>query len=77
VRVRWAEYVEYMESMRNIHKILVGKPEGKRPLGRPGHRRENNNNMEVKEMGWKSVDWIHLAQDGDQLIALVNMIIYL
>jgi len=38
VRVRWAEYVEYMESMRNIHKILVGKPEGKRPLGRPGHR---------------------------------------
>jgi hypothetical protein len=51
--------------MGNACKILVGKPEGKRPLGRPRHTREVNIRMNVKEIGWENVDWIHLAQDRD------------
>jgi hypothetical protein len=52
--------------MRNAYNILVGKPEGKRPLRRPRHRWEDNILMEFLEVGWESVDWIHLAQYRDQ-----------
>jgi hypothetical protein len=45
---------------------LVGKPEGKRPLGSPRRRREDNIRMDLREIGWEGVDWIHLAQDRDQ-----------
>jgi hypothetical protein len=45
---------------------LVGKPEGKRTLGRPTHTGKNNIRMDVRKMGWESVDWIHLAQDTDK-----------
>jgi hypothetical protein len=54
-----------MGEMRNESKILVGKPERKRPFGRPGHRREDNIKMDLREIGWESVDSIHLAYDTD------------
>jgi len=49
--------------MKNAYDILVGKPEGKRPLGRPRCRWEYNIKMIIREIGWKGVDWAHLAQD--------------
>jgi len=54
-----------MGDMRNAYKILVGKPEGKRPLGRPRPRWKDNIRMDVRKMGWEGVDWLHLAQDRD------------
>jgi hypothetical protein len=48
---------------RNAYKVLVGKPEGKRPLGRPGCRWVNNNKMNLTEIGWSSMDWIDVVQD--------------
>jgi hypothetical protein len=68
-------YVARMGEMRNAYNILVGKPEGVRPLGRPRHRWEVNIRMDLGEIVWEGVDWIHLAQDRDQLRALVNMVI--
>jgi hypothetical protein len=53
---------------------LVGKPEGKRPLGRPRRRWEDNIRMDLKEIAWESVDWIHLTQDMDQWWALMNTV---
>jgi hypothetical protein len=58
-------------------KILVGKPEGKRPLGRPRRRWLNNIKMYLTEIGWDGRDWIDLALDRDQWRALVNMIMNL
>jgi hypothetical protein len=55
-----------MREMRNAYDILVGKPEGKRPLRRPRYRSEDNNAMDVMEIVWEGVDWIYLAQDRDQ-----------
>jgi len=52
----------------------VGRSEGKRPLGRPRRRRENNNAMGVQEVGGESMDWIDLAQDRDRLRAFVNAV---
>jgi hypothetical protein len=60
-RVRWVEHVAYIEWMRNAYKILVGKPEGNRPLRRLRHRWKNNIRTELMEIGWKAVDWMHLA----------------
>jgi hypothetical protein len=67
-RMRWVERVACMrESERdNKYKILVRKPEGKRSLGTSRHRWEDNIRMDHREIGWKVVDWIHLAQDRDQ-----------
>jgi hypothetical protein len=53
---------------------LARKPEGKRPLGRPRHRWEGNIRMELMEIRWEGVDWVHLAQERDQWQALVNMV---
>jgi hypothetical protein len=55
-----------MEEMRNAYNVLVGKPEGKSTFGRPRRRCENNIRMNLKENGWKDVDWMNLAQDRDQ-----------
>jgi hypothetical protein len=55
----------------------VGKPEGKRPLGRPRRRSVNNIKMDLREIGWDSVDWIELAKDRDQWRALVNTVMNL
>jgi hypothetical protein len=52
---------------------LSRKPEGKRPLWRPRHRWENNIRMDVREIGWEAVGWMHLAQDRDQWQTLVNL----
>jgi len=54
------------------YKTLVGKPEGKRPLGRPRHRWEDNIRMDLREMMWGGVDWMHLGQNRGQWRALVN-----
>jgi len=63
--------------MKNAYNILVGRPERKRLLGRPRHRWEDNMGMDLKEIGWEGVDWIHLAQDRDQWRADVNMVMCL
>jgi hypothetical protein len=63
--------------MRNAYKILVGKPEGRIPLGRSRHRWENNIRMDLREIRWEGVDWIHLAQDRDQWRAVVNTVMNL
>jgi hypothetical protein len=65
-RMRLAGQVAHMGDMRNAYKIFVGKPEGKRPLGRHRYRWEDNIRMDVRELGQKIVDWIHVAQHRDQ-----------
>jgi hypothetical protein len=62
---------------RNAYRILVGKPEGKRPLGRPRRRWVENIKIDLREIGWDGKDWIDLAQDRDQWRALVNMVMNL
>jgi len=57
--------------------LHMGKPEGKRPLVRPRHRWENNIRMDLRELGWECVDWIHLAEDRDQWRAVVNTVMNL
>jgi hypothetical protein len=54
-----------MRKMRNAYKILIRKLESKRPLGRPRHKWEDNLRMDLRQMGWECVDWIHFAQDRD------------
>jgi hypothetical protein len=56
------------------YRILVGKPEGKRPLGRPRYRWVENIKMDLREIRWDGMDWIDLAQDRDQWNTLVNMV---
>jgi hypothetical protein len=62
---------------RNAYRILVGKPKGKRPLGRPRRRLVDNIKIHLREVGWDGMDWIDLAQDRDQLRALVNTVMNL
>ena len=70
--MRWAGHVALMAEARGVHRVLVGKPEGKRPLGRPGRRWEDNIKMDLKEVGMGCGDWMELAQDRDMWRALVN-----
>jgi hypothetical protein len=62
---------------RNTYRILVGKPEGKRPLRRPRRRWVDTIKIDFREIGWHSMDWINLAQDRDQWRALVNKVMNL
>jgi hypothetical protein len=62
---------------RFTYKLLMGKPEGKRPLGRPIRRWMDNIGMDLLEVGWDNVDWIGLAQDRNRWIALVNSVLNL
>jgi hypothetical protein len=62
---------------RSAYRILVEKPEGKRPLRRFRRRWEDNIRMDFREIGWRGMDWIHLAQDRDQRRALVNTVMNL
>jgi hypothetical protein len=66
-----------MGAKRNAYRILVGNREGKRPLGRPRRRRVDNIKMNLREIGWDSMDCIDLAQDRDQWRALVNTVMNL
>jgi hypothetical protein len=63
--------------MRNAYKILVGKPEGKMPLGRRRLRWEDNIRIDLRDIMWEAVDWMDLVQDGDQWRALVSMVMNL
>jgi hypothetical protein len=65
-RMRWAGYVAQMVAKKKAYGLLVGKPEGKRPLGRPKHKWLDNIKMDLREIGWDGIDWIDLAQDRDQ-----------
>jgi hypothetical protein len=60
--------------MRNADRILVGKPVGNRPFRRPSHRLEGNIKINLREIGWKDVDWIHLALDREGWHAIVSMV---
>jgi hypothetical protein len=62
---------------RNAHMILVGKQNGKRPLGRPKRKWVGNNKMDLRDAGWDDMDWIDLAQDRDQWKALMNTVMNL
>jgi hypothetical protein len=66
-----------MAEMRGAYNILVGRPEGRRPLGRPRHRWEDNIKKDLRETGFWGVDWIHFAQDRDMWQALANMVMNL
>jgi hypothetical protein len=72
-RVKWAGHVARMGAKRNACRVLVGKPEVMRLLGRPRRRWEDNITMDLRELGWGGMDWIDLAQD-DQWKALVNTV---
>jgi hypothetical protein len=74
-RIRWAGHVARMGEKRNSYRLLVGKPEGKRPLGRPSCRWLDDIRMDVLELGWGAVNWIGLAQDLEQ--AFVNSVLNL
>ena len=68
----WAQHVAHMGERRGLYRVLVGKPEGKRPLGRTRNRWEDNIKMDLQEVGCWGMDWIELAQDRDRWQALVN-----
>jgi hypothetical protein len=76
-RMRWAGHVACMAEVRGAYNILVGRPEGRRPLGRPRRRWEDNIKMDLREIGFGNVDWIHWAQDRDKWRALVNTVMNL
>jgi len=74
--MRWAGPVVCMGEMTGVYRVLVGNPEGKRPLGRPRHRWEDNIKMDLQEVGCGDVYWV-LAQDRDRWRALVNVVMNL
>jgi hypothetical protein len=76
-RIRWEGHVARMEEKRNSYKLLVGKSEGKRPLGRPRRRWVDNIRMYLGEVGWGDVDWIGLAKDRNSWRAVVNSVLNL
>jgi hypothetical protein len=75
--VRWAGHVARMGEKRNVYRLLVGKPEGKRPLGRPRCRWIDNIKVDFLDIGLNVVDWIGLAQDRYRWRALVNSVMNL
>ena len=76
-RMRWAGHEARMGEGRGVHRVLVGKPEGKRPLGRPRRRWEDNMKMDLQELGGDCEDWMELAQDRDKWRALVGTVMNL
>jgi hypothetical protein len=76
-RLRWAGHVACMGEGRGVYRVLVGKSAGKRPLGRPRHRWEDNVRMDLQEVGCGYEEWIGLAQDSDRWWALVSAVRYL
>ena len=76
-RMRWAGHMAHMGEERRVYRVLVGKPEGKRPLGRPRHRWVDNIRMDLQEVGCGYMDWIGLAQDRDSWRTLVSAVMNL
>ena len=76
-RMRWAGHVARMGEERGMYGVLVGKPEGRRPLGRPRRRWVDNIRMDLQEVGCGYVDWIGLAQDRDRWRTLVSALMNL
>jgi hypothetical protein len=76
-RMIWAGHTARIGEVRGAYNILVGRPEGRRPLGRPKRRWEDNIKMDLREIGFGDVNWIHWAQDRDRFRALVNTIMNL
>jgi hypothetical protein len=76
-RMRWAGHIARMGEKRIAYRLLVGKPERKRPLGSPRRRWVDNIMMDLGEVGWGDVDWIGLAQDRNRWRALVNWVLNL
>jgi hypothetical protein len=76
--MRWVGHVARMGEGRNVYRVLVGKPEGRRPLGRPRRRWEDGIKMDLREIGWGGVwKWIHLAEERDRWRAVVNAVMNL
>jgi hypothetical protein len=75
--MRWAGHVARMGEKSNAYRLLVGKPEGKRPLGRPRRRWVDNIRMDLGEVEWGDMDWISLAKDRNRWRALVNSVLNL
>ena len=73
-RMRWAGHVARMGEGRGVHRVLIGKPEGKRPLGRPRRRWEDNIKIDLQEVGGSCGEWMELAQDRDRWRALVGTV---
>ena len=76
-RMRWVGHLARLGERRGLYRGLVGKPEGKRSLGRTRHRWEDNIKMDLQEVGCGRMDWIELAQDRDRWRALVIAVMYL
>jgi hypothetical protein len=76
-RMRWEGHVARIGEKRNAYRLLLGKPEGKRPLGRPRRRWVDNIKRDLGEVGWDDVDWIGLAKDRNRWRALVNSVLNL
>jgi hypothetical protein len=76
-RMRWAGHVARMWANRNAYRILVEKSQGKRPLGRPTLKFEDNIKMDDREIEWSDMDWIFLAQDRGHWRAVVNTVMNL
>jgi hypothetical protein len=76
-RMRWAGHAARIGEKRNAYRILVGKPEGKRSLGRPRCRWVDNIRIDLGEIGWYGVDLIDVAQDRDQWRAFMNTVLNL
>jgi hypothetical protein len=76
-RMRWAGHVASMVEGRGAYRILVGRPERRRPLRRPTHRSEDNVRVDLLEVGSGGMDWIDMVQDRDRWQALVNVVINL
>ena len=76
-RMRWAGHVARMGEERGVYRVLVGKPEGRRPLGRPRHRWVDNIRMDLQEVRCGYMDWIGLAQDRDRWRTLVSAVMNL
>jgi hypothetical protein len=73
-RMRWRRYAARIGEKRNAYRILVGKLEGKRPIGRPRRRWVDNIEINLREIGWGGMDWIDLAQNMEQWMAFVNTV---
>jgi hypothetical protein len=74
IRMRWAGHVARMGENTGVHRVLVEKPEGKRPLGRPRRRWKDNTKMDLQKVGGCRGDWTKLAQDRDRWRALVGTV---